>query len=335
MKKNQRGSVLVAVLWMLGMLAVFSWAVARQASQELLFGQWIRDGVQGRALARAGVTRAILEVQQDKFEVFDALNESWASNPEAFENVSLQDGSFSVMCHDYDPPVFGLCDESARISVNDAPEELLVNLLKTVEPSLTDQAAKPIAQAMIDWRDTDSNPMAEGAEAPYYEGLKKPYALRNQPFQSVEELSLVRGMTPELFEKIRPFVTVYSEGRVNFNTAGETVLKALGLSPGLAAKVLSFRKGGDRHLGTDDDEVFQDLSQITPALSGAVQFSPEEFEQIANVLAKGWVGVTTQVFRVQVRGVLNRESRKTDTWISSVIKRDGSILMWREGPENL
>ena len=201
-KSSEKGSVLVAVLWLLAMLAIFSWAVARQASQELLFSQWLRDRVMGRSLARGAVQRALLEVQQDKFKTFDALNESWASNPDAFENINMGGGSFSVSCAQNEEVLLGLCDESARISLNEADELLLDLLFQKVDSSMEKEKSKQIARAIIDWRDADDNPLDEGAESDYYEKTKKPYRARNGDFQSIEELSMVKGITPELFEKV-------------------------------------------------------------------------------------------------------------------------------------
>lgn len=333
-KNSENGSVLMAVLWLLAMLAVFSWAVARQVSQELLFGQWLRDRVMGRSITQGAVQRAIFELQQDKFRPFDALNENWASNPDAFEKIRLGTGFFTVSCNHDQDVLFGVCDESARISLNKADEELLTRLFQTVEPFMAKEKAVQIARSIIDWRDTDVNPLDQGAESDYYKASKKPYPARNGDFQSVEELSMVKGMTPDLFEKVKPFVTVYSEGRVNFNTAPKMVLKSLGLSDNLAEKVLEFRRGADKELGTTDDEFFQDLSQITPVLSSALSLSGEEYDQIANASEKGWLRVTSRVFRVYAKSVLNRESRKTDTLLTCVVKRDGSILYWKEGGED-
>lgn len=331
--KNEKGSVLVAVLWLLAMLAIFSWSVARQASQELIFSSWLRDRVMGRSLVRGAIQRTVFELQQDKFKTFDSLNENWANNPDAFQNIPMGSGHFTVSCGQNENLLFGACDESARISINKADEQLLDNLFITVDPTMGKEGAMQIARAVIDWRDTDTNPLDQGAESDYYEKGKNPYPARNGDFQSVEELNMVRGVTPEIFEKVKPFVTVYSEGKVNINTASKTVLRVLGLSDTLADKVLQFRRGADNQLGTKDDEIFQDVSQITPALSASKNFSGEEYEQIANAVAKGWVGVTSQIFRVHAKGLLNRESRKTDTLVTCVVKRDGSILYWKEGEE--
>jgi type II secretory pathway component PulK len=327
--RNNRGSVLVTVIWALSLLAVYTVAVNRQVSQDLMFGQWMRDRVQGRALAKAAIERGLLELQSDKFITFEALNEPWASSA-ALHDAALGDGTFSLECKYGETVVYGACDEAARINVNRVPEDMLKNLLKAVDSDISDSKAGEIAQAIIDWRDQDDEVMANGAESSYYKGLSTPYLARNGPFRSVEELTMVKGMTPELYEKIKEHVTVYSEGKLNFNTAGTVALRALGLSESLINKVVKFRNGDDKLPGTKDDGIFQDASAITPELSAAMSFSSEEFAQISNSIAAGLVDVKSGVFRMQAVGRLNRGGRNSDTRIICVVQRSGDILYWNE-----
>jgi len=55
-----------------------------------------------------------------------------------------------------------------------------------------------IADAILDWIDTDSEARPMGCEDDHYLSLPSPYACPNGPLQSVEELLLVRGVTPQL-----------------------------------------------------------------------------------------------------------------------------------------
>jgi type II secretory pathway component PulK len=55
-----------------------------------------------------------------------------------------------------------------------------------------------IADAILDWIDEDDEPREFGCEIEYYSGLSPPYAPRNAPLITVEELLLVRDVTPEL-----------------------------------------------------------------------------------------------------------------------------------------
>ena len=69
---------------------------------------------------------------------------------------------------------------------------------------------------------------------------------------SLSELRLVRGVTPELFyDKLREYITVHGDGRININTAPEKVLDAaVGIGyPELASKLVDYSKGVDGKAG--------------------------------------------------------------------------------------
>ncbi len=61
-------------------------------------------------------------------------------------------------------------------------------------PGMTEQ----IADAILDWIDEDDEPREYGAELDYYATLDPPYSPRNGPLETIEELLLVRGVTPWL-----------------------------------------------------------------------------------------------------------------------------------------
>ncbi|MFM8252788.1 MAG: general secretion pathway protein GspK [Planctomycetota bacterium] len=94
---------------------------------------------------------------------------------------------------------YGLEDESARLNLNSltVAEKALEGsgrqLLGTL-PGMTDD----IADAILDWLDEDDEQREYGAESSYYQGLSPGYMPANGPFTTVEELLLVRGITPEL-----------------------------------------------------------------------------------------------------------------------------------------
>ena len=99
--------------------------------------------------------------------------------------------------------------------------------------------------SISDWRDSDDLHRVNGAENDYYLSLSPPYTAKNGPFDTVEELLWVRGVTPELFygqaesdenevqsAGLRDIFTVDSPmERVNLSTASPEVVHALtGLS---------------------------------------------------------------------------------------------------------
>jgi len=88
-------------------------------------------------------------------------------------------------------PAFGLVDEASKINLN-APW-LTADLIQYL-PGMTLQ----IAAAIMDWRDANSDVTTDGAEDETYGRLAKPYKTKNAPFESVEELRLVAGMTRDI-----------------------------------------------------------------------------------------------------------------------------------------
>ncbi len=352
MKGSERGAALMMVLWMLLLLSVFVINISHNTTQELVVSRWVRDQVMGRALALAGIERGLQELQADQEINFDASTETWASNEKAFREIPLEGGTFTVLC---DPAYrlnetpdsgdleglstsrvktrYGLCDESARINLNKADQPTLLRLFLAANPKMDPTTANAIAQSIIDWRDTDDATMQQGAETTYYKLLSKPYEARNGPLESVEELQMIKGITREIYESVSPYVTVYTKGKVNFNTASKVVLQALGLQADLAQKVLEFRKGTDSVEGTEDDQIFQVPEAITPALSTAGTFSSENFAEISNAIASGAIDVNSQFFRIQSIGRLISNGAPLETGVTCVVRRDGRVLYWREGDE--
>lgn len=86
-----------------------------------------------------------------------------------------------------------------------------------------------LGPALADWIDEDGNPrQMDGAEDDYYSRLDPPYRAANAPLADVSELRLVKGFTPEVVERLRPFVCALpAEATLNVNTASPTVLAAL------------------------------------------------------------------------------------------------------------
>lgn len=90
-----------------------------------------------------------------------------------------------------------------------------------------------ILPALLDWLDPDSETrFPNGAEDEYYTRLDPPYRAANGPLAARSELRLVRGITPEIYAKLAPYVCVLGNSvPVNVNTAPAEVLMSLG--PGI------------------------------------------------------------------------------------------------------
>jgi general secretion pathway protein K len=106
-------------------------------------------------------------------------------------------------------------------------QRLLDNL-----PNFDASGYRGVGMAIHDWIDADSEPSGPGgAEDVDYLSLDPPYRAANQPLHSVSELLLIKGVTPELYRALAPYVAALpatgAGTPINVNTASEPVLRCL------------------------------------------------------------------------------------------------------------
>ncbi len=144
---------------------------------------------------------------------------------------------YSVTIGDRNCDVY-LSSENAKININglnDINREFLVNFLKKrdVDASVADI----ITDSILDWIDPNDLTHINGAEDGYYGSLPDPYKSKDAPFSSIEEMTLVQGVTPEIFDNIKDFITVYGDKEisVNVNLASKEILSSI---PGLSDDIV-------------------------------------------------------------------------------------------------
>jgi general secretion pathway protein K len=135
-------------------------------------------------------------------------------------------------------------DEAGKIDLNMVQPDLLLRLLTSAGLDL--MAAQTLADRILDWRVPGLGERLNGAKAPEYRAAGYAYGPRNGPFESVEELKLVMGMTAELFDAIASALTVYSQTPwVDPTIAAPEVLRRLpGIDDGAVATLLQARAAG-------------------------------------------------------------------------------------------
>ncbi|MCK5013408.1 MAG: general secretion pathway protein GspK [Candidatus Omnitrophica bacterium] len=330
----EKGSVLIAVLWSLFFLAALALVINVLITPQLALAAKLRDRIMLRYLAKAGIARVIIEIRADETEDYDALNEPWNDNEGAFKEISLTDDGYCSIEYllpseegEKSEARYGLIDEERKINVNKAPADVLARLIE-LAAELPARDARDIVGAVVDWRDKDDDPSENGAESSYYESLEGGYPCKNAPFEVLEELRLIKGITQEIFDKIKDRVTVYGRGFVNINTADALVLEILGFSSGLAEKIIYFRSGNDGQAATEDDNAFENAGSIAATLASKIGLSQAESEEFEAVMEQGIVGVSSDNFR----GYSFGRFRDGDAFskIAFVINRDEQIRYWRE-----
>ncbi len=324
---------MIGVLWSLFFLSALAAAIYAHVAPQIDFVAKWKDRSGLYHLAKAGVKRAMIELDEDETQNFDGLNDTWANNEDAFKEAVLSgEGFFSVrydVQDDDQPPQerYGLTDEERKINPNKASDAVLKHFFE-IAGETTSQQAGDIADSVLDWVDADDEPRVNGAEKGYYAALENGYPCKNKEFEMLEELLLVKGVTPEIFDKVKGDMSVYTNGTVNINTADEVVLRGLGMNENLAEKVIHFREGNDGKEATEDDNVFDSTQNIVSALTASESLSPEETEQLNGVAGSGILSVSSQHFRGEsVGGLKDQQTRRR---IVFVVDRQKQIKSWRE-----
>ncbi len=203
---QRRGSVLILVLVVVVMLALAAANFSDLMTTELEAVYSSGRDVETRALVDSGAEYAayLLEHRQEP-----GL-ENLQHNPQLFQGVivapseqPLNQGRFTIIApleQDLESRQvrYGLIDESSKLNVNlvgslAADETEARNALMGL-PGMTEA----VADSILDWIDADDNVRVNGAELETYESRNPSYATKNGPIDSLEELLLVEGVTPEL-----------------------------------------------------------------------------------------------------------------------------------------
>jgi general secretion pathway protein K len=227
-KSDERGIALLLTLLILTLLVALILEFDAEARREFRDAAAFRDNFKATALARAAVQAARGTLQQDLVKdkqagkFFDAPTDLWAL---PIKDYVIGDGLLTAQIE----------DERGKLNLNDlaAGGDLIAKKAKVqrvkrlfellqINPDLVD--------AIVDWVDQDETPEPTGAESLYYQTLRPSYRAANAPLQTLLELRLIKGMTPDIMAKLSKVVTVYpqeGQGKVNLNTANPLVIQAL------------------------------------------------------------------------------------------------------------
>ncbi len=323
---NEKGITLIVTLWVIVVLSVVTMAYIQQVNLEVKMVGFQRDVTVADSLALAGLRQALILLREDRIKdsgeeiqetitqfmeddtfQYDGGTEAWSDNPELYIDVpfyKLRDkgGYFYVEVE----------DESAKLPINNRKVtlDMIAHLLELT--GVPEREALPLAGAIVDWRDRDDVPsegVADqfgGGEDEYSvynsgEGRRKrgrgregdsempKFTIKNGPFDSIDELLLVPGFTPDIvygtvdpdegrsrgrtrrrrmgkgeYYGLKHYVSVYT-GQVNLNTVKLEVMESI-LFPAmgkeaekLAIDWIEYRDGRDGLTYTDDDKVLKTM----------------------------------------------------------------------------
>lgn len=210
--RRQKGVVLVLVLWSVVLLTVIAGAVTVTRSNSISMITNTKMHREGRALVDAGFYFMMLNL--GNIETSPAAK-YWKVDGELHPWI-FADHEIWI----------GAIPESSLIDLNYASPELLRGLFVSVGIAIPD--AQQLADSILDWRDKDSSRHLHGIEDPGYRAEGRPVGAADQPFQSVEELRQVAGVSVDIYHLVKSSLTVDSrQSTVNPVFAPRSVLAAL------------------------------------------------------------------------------------------------------------
>lgn len=332
---SRRGSILIITLWSLCLLSAFAVILGYQTRQGLMVVKRLDERDNLRFIAEAGIKRAIIELGKEEEKTYDALNDWWSSNIGVFKYITVGDG-ISNICYNYiDEKTgtletrFGLVDEERKININKASRVVLERFFR-IRASLDDVEAQELAASILDWRDADSElsiPLGS-AEDSYYRNAQYPYEAKDANFEVLDEVLLVNGMTNQIFEKVKDYVTIYGDGKVNINTTSKDILLALGMNEEMADKIMVLRSGKDGIAGNADDIIFDLPGNIVPKISQSYHLSVSEIARLSVIIDRD---LTTKSSFFSIKSIASLNNRKDTVETTCVVDRGGKILYWQEG----
>ena len=278
-------------------------------------------------------------------------------------NVGLgADGHFTV----------AIVDEDSKINVNVAAHgdvisqtglaQQLMGLMapQQYNPLFENQDADgqysdrmTICSALIDWADLDedvancdvTNQMAQskGTEDNYYQVIGLPYLRKNAPYDSLDELRMVRGIgddfwatfvDPEPDSPDKRVITVWGQGKVNVNTANAVTLLALVCAGAPDAKICTEPLQSEAFVSavtlartfTMGAPLFQTPGDFVNAMEGkgpaaqvfqALGVDPVVFKS-RNVM-KGMVATESKMFSIYADGVIPGQKHETHVRVHAVV----------------
>jgi hypothetical protein len=236
--QDEKGVALLLILWVIFLLSVLAAEFAFSMRTDFVITLNFKEEMEAYYLARAGVNQAIAKVLREKM-IYDQKQKN-RSDPTFSEEEEdfypsqeltkkLEHGTFS----------YELIDEEGKININSLKkntshhQKILRCLLEEAAGVTNESTQNTIIESIMDWMDPDDLFKTSGAEEDYYQDLSPPYHCKNGPFDTVEELLLVQGITWEILfggttseggkEKTCPgigrYLTVWTGGKFNKRAA--------------------------------------------------------------------------------------------------------------------
>ena len=291
---RRRGVALIAVIWLIAILAMACMAALRVVSFDLEIATSKVHGTRARQIVEMGIAIG----SNPMIERTDPLLRRM--DPDTGEGFEVK-----------------LISEGGRLNPNvlllGGDKDLLRSIF--IDWGLDLESAQAVTDALSDWVDDNDETSLNGAEKEWYENAGRINQPFNRPFYSLDEMRLVRGM--DLVEAARPdwreWFTIWSgSGQLDLNEAeAELIAAAADVSVDIASIIPETVRGPDGIRGTNDDVPFQNLQSAFQQLGGVREDLQKRFTVNDNTVRIESIGYASGARRKIIAIVANRTGRPT------------------------
>lgn len=243
--KGQQGVAMLVVLWMIMVMMTLAASLLYATRTETSMVDYARRSAQARAVADAAAHYTVLQLFLPNKE--RELKLGGAPLRWEYEGMKAE---------------IRVVGENGLIDINYASRPLLQLIFE--QAGLDEQSTQNMLDILEDFRDVDDLKRINGAEDGDYENAGLPFGAKDAPFERIEELQQVLGMTPQLYQAMTRFLTVNS-GAVGINPMLAPRQMLLLLAEGDAAKVDAYRlqreESEGQYVQPDFGGAFIDASQ--------------------------------------------------------------------------
>jgi general secretion pathway protein K len=200
---SERGFALLIVLWTLTLLTMVAIGITAAGRGEVRLAENLRNASLAEAAADGGTYEGI----------FRLVTGQWVAG-EVTHRVQLGDATVTVR----------IDDEAGRVNPNNVPRALMTTLLRDVgaDPA----TAASLALAMEDYHQLFVDPDRAANRTPRYRAAGLPYGPPARDFRDVSELRLVLGMTPSLYARLAPHLSIWKPAPIALEAADPVVAAA-------------------------------------------------------------------------------------------------------------
>jgi general secretion pathway protein K len=260
--RRSKGAALLLVLWLAAALSAIAFTLANTVRGEIERSSTDADSLKAYYLAEGAIDRMLVYIQSGGAFV----------GPDG--KPRYQQGQTHVLRLDFPTGVVRAeyIPESSKLNVNSAPPPEIGNLLLAL--GVDPVRAPAILAGILDWRQgTPGGSFSEFDQ--YYLTLTPSFRARHASLQEIEELLLVRGVTPDLFygsytrdaegrliphNGLRDCLSVFGAlGPMDVNTVTPEVMVAVGIAPETAAAIVALRQ----------TQPIRSMDQIAPFSNGS------------------------------------------------------------------